>query len=51
MNAYIIATTLINLWLAVAWSRKSWLNISIKIGFWLLTFGGTYLIINKQLLG
>ena len=44
MAEFILIQTIINLFLALVWSKTSWMNLTIKVIFIIMLVTGTYLL-------
>lgn len=42
---FIVASSLLNLLLFVIWANKDWVNVFIKLVFFVITFMGAYILI------
>ena len=42
---FIVASSLLNLLLFVIWTNKDWVNVFLKLLFFVITFTGAYILI------
>ena len=42
---FIVASSLLNLLLFVIWANKDWVNVFIKLVFFIITFTGAYILV------
>ena len=43
LNLYLLLSSVVFLFLGTVWTRESWSNVTLKIVFWVLFFGGALL--------